>query len=256
MKNNICLKNEIEINNNIKNHSKIFENKCNLYIYEEIPEMDGWSYENTPFAVLDTLNQYNNIDEINLFINSGGGSVNTGFNIINLLNRYKAEHNTKINVWIDGLAGSMAGVLAIAVADTLYLYSNSLLMIHLPSGMAWGNKHELQETITILEKYEKLLKDVFLSKAKTELTEEKINELMDVESWLTYEDINMYFNIETSLMDYNNNKTLLNIANYKALNIPSDKLGFLIKEKNKQLDNKLIKDKLIKLTSLLSDYTA
>lgn len=228
------------MNKNIKNYSQIFENKCNLYIYEEIPEMDYFSYENTPFAILDELNKYSNLDEINLFINSGGGSVKTGFNIINLLNRYKAEHNTKINVWIDGLAGSMAGVLAIAVADHLNLYNNSLLMIHLPSCITWGNKKELEETIKSLETCEMQLKEVFMSKAKEELTIDLLDELMEAESWLNYEDINKYFNISMSLIDYNNTQTLLNLSNYKDLKIPVNKLDFLIKEKQKEvIENKL-----------------
>lgn len=235
----------------IKNYSQIFNSKCNLYIYDEIPEMDGFSYENTPWAVLDTLNDYDDLEEINLFINSGGGSVNTGFNIINLLNRYKAEHNTKINVYIDGIAGSMAGVLAVAVADTLHLYNNSLLMIHLPSGMAWGNKKELQETIKLLETCEKQLKGVFMSKAKEELTEELLTDLMDAESWLSYEDINKYFNIEIVLLDYCNNKTLLNLSTYNSLKIPTGKLGFLIEEKNKELlENKLKQLQLLVLDNM------
>ena len=145
----------------------------------------------------------------------------------------------------------MAGVLAVAVADTLHLYNNSLLMIHLPSGMAWGNKKELQETIKLLETCEKQLKGVFMSKAKEELTEELLTDLMDAESWLSYEDINKYFNIEIVLLDYCNNKTLLNLSTYNSLKIPTGKLGFLIEEKNKELlENKLKQLQLLVLDNM------
>ena len=217
-----------------KNLSNIFDNKCNLYIYDEIPEMDGYSYINTPFEILDKLNEYSDLKEINLYINSGGGSVNTGFNIINLLSRYRNEHNTVINVYIDGMAGSMAGVLAIALADNLYLYKNSLLMIHLALTNITGNKHELMEMVEILDKCDKQLEEVFLAKAKEGIAVEHLKDMMKEETWLNYEDIVEMFNIKTILLDYCNNKTVLNKLNYEKLNIPKNKLQILIE--NKELD--------------------
>lgn len=226
--------------NNMSNYNRIFNNKCNLYIYGDIPDMDGYSYSNTPWEVLDTLNDYSDLSEINIFINSGGGSVSTGFNTINLLNRYKAEHNTKINIYIDGIAGSMAGVLAIAVADKLYLYNNSLLMIHLALTTVTGNKNELMEMVKLLDSCDKQLKDVFMQKIKNDVTEEKVEELMANETWFNARDINEYFDIEISFLDYCNNETLLNSISYDNIGVPTGKLGFLIEEKQKQLlDNKL-----------------
>ena len=66
-------------------------------------------------------------DTLDLHINSPGGDVTQGYSIISVILTMK----TPINVYIVGIAASMAAVIAIC-GKTVYMYDYSRLMIHDP----------------------------------------------------------------------------------------------------------------------------
>lgn len=67
------------------------------------------------------------VDTINLHINSPGGSVSQGYSIVSVMLSMKSH----INVYVVGIAASMAAVIAVC-GKKVYMYDYSKLMIHDP----------------------------------------------------------------------------------------------------------------------------
>lgn len=123
------------------------------------------------------LKALGDIKNIDIRINSAGGSVFEGLAIYNILKTHKAQ----ITVYIDGLAASIASVVAMA-GDLIVMPENSLLMIHDPSGLTMGSAEEMRKTADLLDKIKESL--VMAYKAKSGLPEEEIADLMTAETWL------------------------------------------------------------------------
>ena len=87
--------------------------------------------------------QYSKID---VRINSRGGDVFSGIAIYNALRTSKAD----ITVYIDGVAASIAGIIALC-GKPLYMSPYAKLMLHAVSGGTWGNASELRQMAEIME---------------------------------------------------------------------------------------------------------
>lgn len=85
---------------------------------------------------------------IRVRINSYGGSVNDGIAIYNALR----AHGAKITVVIEGIAASIASLIAMA-ADELLIYANATLMIHAPWTIAMGNSADMRQLADVLDQY-------------------------------------------------------------------------------------------------------
>ena len=72
-------------------------------------------------------------DQIDLHINSPGGAVFDGVAIQNSIKHHKAN----VTVYIDGIAGSIASIIALA-GDQVMIADNAYVMIHNPSSIVWG----------------------------------------------------------------------------------------------------------------------
>lgn len=105
------------------------ETSADLFFYGDIVSSWYGAWDDTdqyPEKVRDFLKEHENKD-LNIYINSGGGSVFAGMAIYNMLKR----HNGQKTVYIDGLAGSISSVIAMA-GDRIVVPKNSFLMIHKP----------------------------------------------------------------------------------------------------------------------------
>lgn len=87
--------------------------------------------------------QYSKID---VRINSRGGDVFNGIAIYNALRTSKAY----ITVYIDGVAASIAGIIALC-GKPLYMSPYAKLMLHSVSGGAWGNASDLRSMAEQME---------------------------------------------------------------------------------------------------------
>ena len=87
--------------------------------------------------------QYKKID---VRINSRGGDVFSGIAIYNALRTSKAD----ITVYIDGVAASIAGIIALC-GKPLYMSPYAKLMLHAVSGGTWGNASELRQMAEVME---------------------------------------------------------------------------------------------------------
>lgn len=119
--------------------------------------------------------------EIRISISSDGGDVADGFAIYNMLNRHPAN---KI-VTIDGLAASMASVVAMA-GDEVIMPSNAMLMIHNPWGLAVGEADQLASFADALAIMQTNIAQTY--KDRTGLPLAEIRSLMNKETWFSAKD--------------------------------------------------------------------
>ena len=174
---------------------QIKENKVlNLYLYGEITEdwYDWWSgqiVESTTSAnyVRKAIDEAGDVDEINVYINSIGGSVAEGNAIYNILKRTKA----KVTAYVDAFAYSVASVIAMA-ADKVVMPSNTTMMIHNAMMGCFGNSEELRQAADNLDKINEASCNTYLVKAKDKLTREVLNELLDKETFFTADEALAY----------------------------------------------------------------
>lgn len=151
-----------------------------VFLYDVI----GWETTAAQFIV--ELNQHKDLKNINVHVNSPGGDVFDGIAIYNTLNQHKAE----VTVYVEGLAASIASVIAMAGKKTI-MYESSMMMLHKPWLMTIGNSDDLKKDADTLDKIQEAIVKAYLSKAKN-LSEKDINELVDEETWLTADDAITY----------------------------------------------------------------
>ncbi|WP_109391831.1 ClpP-like prohead protease/major capsid protein fusion protein [Proteus cibi] len=145
---------------------------ADIYIYDEI---GGWGISARRFT--EDLLSLGNLSHINLHIHSPGGEVFDGIAIYNQLK----NHSAPITVYIDGLAASMASVIAM-VGDTVIMPKNAMMMIHKPWGVSWGDANDMREYADLLDKLENVLIPAYV--AKTGKTTEEITAMLEQETWL------------------------------------------------------------------------
>jgi len=99
-------------------------------------------------------------DQITVRINSYGGSVHDGVAIHNAMKR----HTATIDVQIDGLAASIASLIAMA-GDKVTIAENALMMIHAPLTGVWGNAVDLREAADMLDTHSRAVATSYASKS-------------------------------------------------------------------------------------------
>ena len=149
---------------------------------ERILELNGTIAEEswfdddvTPQLFKDELNS--GTGDITVWINSPGGDCVAAAQIYNMLSNYKG----KVTVKIDGIAASAASVIAMA-GDTVLVSPVSMLMIHNPATIAWGDHAEMQKAIDMLSEVKESIINAYV--LKTGLSRPKLSHLMDAETWM------------------------------------------------------------------------
>ena len=173
-------------------------NTTGIYIYGEIiGGSDKWDESDVTFDDFkNALDDMNNGDTLEMYINSPGGSVFTTQGIVNMINRCKKTKNIKVVSYIDGLGASCASWLPM-VADEVYVYNTSMLMVHKPMSSLFGaNANDMQAEIELLNKLENdIMIPIYMSKATDNLTEDKLKDMMSKETWLNAKEIQELFNV-------------------------------------------------------------
>lgn len=145
---------------------------ANISIYEEI---GGWGITAQQFS--EDLKALGAVSHINLHIHSPGGDVFDGIAIYNLL----SKHPAKVTVNIDGLAASMASVIAMA-GDRIVMPENAMMMIHKPWGISGGNANEMRDYAELLDKVESVLIPAYAR--KTGKSAESLATMLEDETWM------------------------------------------------------------------------
>lgn len=198
-------------------------------------DWDKWNdTDSCPADVLEALNGLTG--DLDIYINSGGGSVFSGMSIYNILSRYKGNKT----VYVDGLAGSIASVIAMA-GDKIVMPKNSFLMIHKPLCEVGGNANDFRKMADTLDTIEQGIINVYATKLKDGVNIDDIKEMVNNETWLTGEQAQQYFNIEVS--EANNAIAFIRKNDFE--NYLNDKLQEPkpVKNPKQQISTPSIKDK-------------
>lgn len=149
--------------------------RAQVYIFGVIVDYKWDAEDVTAKEFLDAINPLGDFD---LRINSPGGSVTAGNAMYNGLRR----HQGRIDVYIEGIAASMASVVAMA-GTRIIMPANAMMMIHDPWSYAVGNSSEMRKSADILDKMKIGMVAAYADKSGMETTE--IEKLMTAETWIT-----------------------------------------------------------------------
>lgn len=167
-----------------------------LYFYGDIVSSTWCKWEKEdkcPQDVADFLNDINGVKNLNIYLNSGGGSVFAGIAIYNMLKRNHAYKT----VYVDGLAASIASVIALA-GDKTIIPATAQFMIHSPWSICVGNAVDFRKMADDLDKIETSIINVYKENLKDGIDINEIIEMVHNETWLNGEQASQYFNIEVS----------------------------------------------------------
>lgn len=149
--------------------------KAEVKIYGEINSYNS----NSAAEIISRIEQARkDASEIDIHMHTIGGEVFEG----TLLYNYIKACDIPVNVYIDGVCASMGTVVMLA-ADKVYMCENSYLMVHAPSGGAWGNAATLEKAAKGLRGMEANFRKIYGE--KTGLDEQGIKDLLIGDNWFT-----------------------------------------------------------------------
>ena len=121
--------------------------------------------------------------DLELRINSGGGDVFEGQAIYSLLESWKTTTGNRVIVYIDGIAASVASVIAMAGSE-IHMSSNALMMIHNPwTPAAVGGSDDLRDLANVVDKIRETIVTVY--ETRSGIDRDAIGLMMDEETWFT-----------------------------------------------------------------------
>lgn len=148
------------------------DQSAEVYIYGDIGGYwDGVEAEQfvKDLAALD-------VETMNVHINSPGGLVFDGVAIYNAL----VTHKATVNVQIEGIAASIASVIAMA-GDEIAIGESANLMIHKPWSGVMGTADDMRKQAEVLDELEAGLIDIY--SARTGKTSDQLSPLLSAETW-------------------------------------------------------------------------
>jgi len=151
------------------------EGERTLYLNGPIAEETWWGDEVTPRLFKDELEDGSG--PVTVWINSPGGDVFAAAQIYNMLMDYTGA----VTVKIDGLAASAASVIAMAGGEVL-VSPVSMMMVHNPSTMAWGDSEEMLRAKALLDEVKQSIINAY--ELKTGLPRDQLAAMMDAETWM------------------------------------------------------------------------
>lgn len=153
--------------------------KAEVYLYEDVGE--GWFGGVSAKQFADDLKSLGAVSQIDLRINSYGGEVFDGFAIYNQLK----EHSAKVVSHVDGIAASIASVIAMA-GDEILIAEAGFMMIHNAQGLAIGDARDMRQMADTLDTVTGSIADVYV--ARTGRGQGEVRDWMDDETWMTAAD--------------------------------------------------------------------
>lgn len=145
-------------------------NKAEILVMGDIGA-SWWASVNTQ-QIRKELAEFDDVEEITLRIDSPGGSVFAGIGLYS----YLKDHKAKKKVYIDGMCGSIATVIAMA-GDEIYMNNAAQFMIHNPWTIAMGEAKELRHDAEVLDGLKDSIINAYMT--KTKLTKEELEKAMD-----------------------------------------------------------------------------
>ncbi len=151
--------------------------RASIMLYGEIGGDDGVSPERIVAEMSYLSQEYPMID---VHINSMGGEVFAGIAIFNALK----DSPSMVNIYVDGLAASIAGVIALC-GKPLHMSRYSRLMLHSVSGSCKGGARDMRECADLIEGLEGTLADMISQKCGMPSEQVKLTYFDGKDHWLT-----------------------------------------------------------------------
>lgn len=152
--------------------------RAKLDLYGIISSTSWWDDEISATSFKSDLDALGDIDELDVYINSDGGDVFAGQAIHSMIKRHKA----KVTVYIDGIAASIASVIAMA-GDKVIMPRNAMMMVHNPWSYATGNAERFRKMADALDNIRESM--IAAYEDRTGLPRDEIISLLDAETWLS-----------------------------------------------------------------------
>lgn len=137
----------------------------------------GGMTSNNSEALANILSQNPTAKNIELELNSSGGSLLQGISMFNQLE----SHPANVTTIVTGVAASATSIIFMA-GDRRIVKRGGFVMIHKPMVVGMNNAQEMREKADQLDKYQDAIVDIY--EAKTSLSRDEINSLVDSETWL------------------------------------------------------------------------
>lgn len=157
----------------------VVENKAtrsaDIYIYDEIGP--AWAGMVDAKSVILALKDMGSVENIDVHINSVGGSA---FECLGIYNSLKS-HSASVTVHIDGIALSAASVVAMA-GDVINIAENGLIMIHAPATVAFGSAADMRKTADMLDQVNDQIVSTYV--ARTGGSQADIAKMVADETWM------------------------------------------------------------------------
>ncbi|MDN6626786.1 MAG: Clp protease ClpP [Pisciglobus halotolerans] len=153
-------------------------NRNELFIYGAISSKKEQGTV-TSFEVREFLSKADKSKPLIVRVNSPGGEIAEGVTIHNMIERF----NDDVSVYIDGLAASIASVIAMA-GNKVYMSKNASMMIHNASVGVSGNSKELRKMASVLDKMSSTIRASYTKRDLT-VNDDELTKMMDEETWLT-----------------------------------------------------------------------
>lgn len=171
------------------------ETEADLYFYGDIVSSWWGTWDNTD-QYPDNVKRF--LDgakgkKLNIHVNSGGGSVFAGIAIYNMIKNHDGETVT----YIDGMAASIASVIALA-SDRVVMRTGSTLMVHKPLYSLWGcyNADDFRKMAKDLDAVQACIMQVYKENMAHDVDIKHIEELVNAETYMSSNEAIKYFNIE------------------------------------------------------------
>lgn len=145
-----------------------------IFIYDEI----GGSFGVDATELVMAINEIA-ADNINVRINSPGGSLFDAIAIYNALIKNPAN----VRTYVDSLAASAASIIAMA-GDEVIMMPGSQMMIHDALGMEFGNAADMEAMAAFLSKQSDNIASIYQARAGGDSTIQDWRNLMLAETWM------------------------------------------------------------------------
>jgi ATP-dependent protease ClpP protease subunit len=155
------------------------DDEAELYVYGPV----GFSFDGdgmTPKMLIDALEGIGPVARLTVRINSPGGDAFDALAITNILQRQPCT----VAVSIDGLAASAASIVAMAASKgELSIAENAMVMVHRAWALAVGNKNEMLDMASILEKIDGQIAATYAARSGRQA--QTWLKMMEDETWMT-----------------------------------------------------------------------
>jgi ATP-dependent Clp endopeptidase proteolytic subunit ClpP len=142
------------------------------------------------------------LEEVEVEINSPGGSVLEGQRIYNAL-REMASRGVAVETTVNGLAASMGSVILMA-GDKRKMTKGSRIMIHEASSMAYGDARTMKKTADLLDSISAEIAGIYAERTGKDASE--LRGLMMEETWMDAEKA-MEFGFVGEILDFKKKAT-------------------------------------------------